>query len=83
MAATVTMGCGVWPVMRLRRRRKVRDQWREMEGGGKDGDGGQDLVTTEADLAPWRTDLVWGELAAVAARSSDGCRQRPRAHGDE
>uniref|UniRef100_A0A0E0FPT6 Uncharacterized protein n=1 Tax=Oryza nivara TaxID=4536 RepID=A0A0E0FPT6_ORYNI len=41
-----------------------------MEGGGKDGDGGQDLVTTEADLAPWRTDLVWGELAAVAALRS-------------
>ncbi|EAZ12794.1 hypothetical protein OsJ_02711 [Oryza sativa Japonica Group] len=56
-----------------------------MEGGGKDGDGGQDLVTTEADPAPWRTDLVWGELAAVAAlRSSQRrCqRQRRRAHGD-
>uniref|UniRef100_A0A0D3ERI8 DUF834 domain-containing protein n=1 Tax=Oryza barthii TaxID=65489 RepID=A0A0D3ERI8_9ORYZ len=56
-----------------------------MEGGGEDGDGVQDLVTTEADPAPWRTDLVWGELAAVAAlRSSQRrCqRQRRRAHGD-
>uniref|UniRef100_A0A0D9YC17 DUF834 domain-containing protein n=1 Tax=Oryza glumipatula TaxID=40148 RepID=A0A0D9YC17_9ORYZ len=56
-----------------------------MEGGGEDGDGGQDLVTTEADPAPWRTDLVRGELAAVATlRSSQRrCRrQRRRAHGD-